>query len=93
MGAARQTRSVASLLVRDEEVTEPRAAHLRHLIRMLIGDTTTPLEIRKECDTLMLAINANDLTAITDCLARLRRLADTKGFTLPNLQPEPARTV
>ena len=82
--ATKEMGSVPSTAARDEEVTQPCAAYLRHLVRTLIGDTTTPLDILNECDKLTLAIHANDLTAITDCLTCLGRLADAKGFTLPH---------
>ena len=76
---------------RDADTTRPSAAYLRHLIRTLIGDTTTSVEVRKECDKLMLAISANNLADITDRLAELRRLADAEGLQLPGARREPSR--
>ncbi len=72
-------------------MTRPSATYLRHLIRRLIGDATTPLTIRNECHNVMLAINANDLTAITERLACLLCLADREGVSLPRPKTEPSR--
>ena len=88
--AADQTPSFRSTLARSEVSDRPTAAYLRHLIVTLNCDTSTPLAIRGECEMLMLAINANDLTEITDRLARLERLADANGLKLPRLDKEPS---
>ena len=72
-------------------MTRPSAAYLRQLIRHLTADATTPLTIRNECQNLMLAINANDLTEITERLAYLLRLADREGLSLPRPKTEPSR--
>lgn len=72
-------------------MTRPRAAYLRHLILTLMGETTMPLEIRNECQNLMRAINANDLTEVVDRLAGLRRLAQAKGIQLPRPGTEPSQ--
>jgi hypothetical protein len=82
--ATKEMGSVATTPARDEEGTHPCAAHLRHLVRTLIGDRTTPLDILNEYDKLMLAINANDLTAIADCLACLGRLEGCERFHAPS---------
>ena len=86
---ATQTRSITSIRTGDEEVTRPSAAYLRQLIRRLTGDATTPLTIRNECHNLMLAINANELTEITERLACLLRLADREGLSLPRPRQNP----
>ena len=88
--AAKQTPSFSPTLPRSEVRDRPTAAYLRHLILTLNGDTSTPLEIRGECEKLMRAINANDLAEITDRLARLERLADVNGLKLPRLDIEPS---
>lgn len=88
--AAKRTPSIRPTLARSEVPDRPTSAYLRHLIFTLNGDTSTPLDIRGECDMLMLVINANDLTKITDRLARLERLADAKGLQLPRLDKEPS---
>jgi len=44
-----------------------------------MGDKTTPLEIQTECEKLMLAINANDLSRITDRLIHLGHSRRRKG--------------
>jgi hypothetical protein len=66
----------------------PKAAYLRHLMRTLTADPTTPAAIRSACDELMRAISANDLPAITDQVAGLARLADAEGIVLPRLETE-----
>jgi hypothetical protein len=88
--AAKQTPSFRPTLACSEVRDRPTAAYLRHLILTLNGDTSTPLGIRGECEMLMLAINANDLTEIIDRLARLERLADENGLKLPRLNKEPS---
>jgi hypothetical protein len=55
---------------------------LRHLILTLNSDASTPLEIRDECDMLMLAINANDLAAIADRLPRLKASRGWERFQI-----------
>jgi len=75
---ATQTRSIPSIRTGDEEAPRPSATYLRQLIRRLTSDATTPLTIRNECQNLMLAINANDLTEITERLACLLHLADRR---------------
>ena len=89
--AAKQTPSFRPTLACSEVRDRPTAAYLRHLILTLNGDTSTPLGIRGECEMLMLAINANDLTEITERLACLLRLADREGLSLPRQKKEPSR--
>ena len=50
-----------------------------------MGDEQTSLALRHECDELIRAINANDLTRIVDCLSRLQGAADAEGFLLPSI--------
>lgn len=88
--AAKQTPSVRPTLARSEVRDRPAAAYVRHLVLTLNGDTGTPLGSRGGRATLMLAIKANDLTRITDRLARLKRLADASGLKLPRLDKEPS---
>ena len=88
--ATKRTPSFGATLARSEVGDRPTAAYLRHLVLTLNGDPNTPREIRSECEMLMLAINANDLTEITDRLARLERRADANGLKLPRLNKEPS---
>jgi|SRR3970040_2134634 len=82
---ATTTRPVGLATAHNEVPERPSAAYLRHLIITLVADKTTPSKIQTECVTLMRAINANDLPKITELVARLARLADAEGFTLPRL--------
>lgn len=88
---ATHRRPIPFIRTGDEDVTRPSAAYLRYLIRRLTRDATTPLTIRNECHDLMLAINANNLTEITERLACLLRLADREGVSLPRPKTEPSR--
>ena len=69
----------------------PTAAYLRHVIRTLAADPTTPITIRSACDELVRAISANDLPTITDRVAGLARLADAEGIVLPRLNSGPSQ--
>lgn len=88
---ATATSALRSVTARNEVPERPNAAYLRHLILALTGDRTTPVEIQAECVELMRAINANDLTKITELVARVGRLADAEGFILPRLDREPSQ--
>jgi hypothetical protein len=72
----------------DDSPVRPSADYLRLLIRSLMGDPSMAPEIREECGTLMLAINGNDLEAISRSLARLGQLATVRGIALPALHSE-----
>lgn len=90
-GMATTTRPVGLATAHNEVPERPSAAYLCHLIITLVADKTTPSRIQAECITLMGAINSNDLPKITELVARLARLADAEGFTLPRLDREPSQ--
>lgn len=80
--------SAASPQPANDPTARPNADYLRHLIRSLLGDPATAPEMREECHTLMLAINGNDLEAVSRSLARLSEFATLRGVALPVLDPE-----
>jgi hypothetical protein len=63
--------------------TPPGAASLRALIFALSGDDTVPIDVRNECHLLMMAIDRNDLPAVSEHVRNVERLAEQHHLELP----------
>lgn len=57
--------------------------YLQELVTTLSAGEEVPPALRNECHRLMMAIDANRLSLVEECVMRIRQLAQQEGYAVP----------